>query len=214
MGPIGEVFGKEGVAVGQVVPRAGGPCAEGGLNAVGVGQLQGPVDFVGADVVEELALPPLGERRPIRLCGLQQGEGAHDVGAGEGEGVRNAAVHVALGGKVDDAIDMLLFHEVEYALEVADVHLDKAVVRRILNVPQVGKVAGIGEFVYIDDSVFGVFVDEEAHDMAANEARSAGDDYIPFHVVLRLLSVGLTRTYFFYCAGFPFDWKNMCIFAK
>ena len=46
----------------------------------------------------------------------------------------------------------------------------------MLDVAEVGKVAGVGELVEVDDLVAGIFVDEQAHYVRAYESGSAGDD--------------------------------------
>ena len=176
VGLVFEVLGEELLAVGQMVLAGGGLRGEGGLDAVGVGHLQGAIDLIGGDVVEALAFPLLGEGLPVELRGLQEGEGAHHVGLCEGEGVLDGAVHMALGGEMDDAVDMLVLHQLVNALEVADVHLDELVVGLALDILEVGEVTGIGEFVDVDDVVFGVLVYEQPYHMAANESGSAGDD--------------------------------------
>ena len=107
---------------------------------------------------------------------MQQAEGAHDVGAGEGEGVFDAAVYMALGSQVDDAVDVVLTHYVEHLVEVADVGAHEGVVGALFYIFEVGEVAGIGELVEVDDMVLGVFVDEEAHYVRAYEAGAAGDE--------------------------------------
>ena len=176
-----QVLGEELLAVGQMVALGGRRGGEGRLYALGVRHLQRAIHLVGADVVEALALVLLRQRLPVELGGLQEREGAHDVGAGEGEGVLDAAVHVALGGQVDDAIDVLLLHQLVEGVEVADVHADKLVVRALLDVLQVGQVAGVSEFVEVDDVVVRVLRDEEADDMRTDEAGAASDDDV-FHI--------------------------------
>ena len=88
---------------------------------------------------------------------------------------------MALGCQVYDAIHLLLLHEGIEGLEVADVHAHELVVGAVLHVLQVGKIAGIGEFVQVDDIVVGVLVHEQAYHMAAYESGSAGDDYASLH---------------------------------
>ena len=72
---------------------------------------------------------------------------------------------MALCCKVDDAVDVLVLHQLVEGIEVADVHPDELVVRLVLDVLEVGEVAGIGQLVKIDDLVLGIFVYEESYDM-------------------------------------------------
>ncbi len=45
---------------------------------------------------------------------------------------------MALGGKVNDAVYLLVLHQLVEGVEIADVHLDKLVVRLVFDVLQVG----------------------------------------------------------------------------
>ena len=107
---------------------------------------------------------------------MQQAEGTHDVGTGKGEGVFDAAVDVALGCQVDDAVDVVLSHYLEHLIEVADIGAHEGVVGSLFYVFEIGQVAGIGQLVKVDDVVLGILVDEEAHYVRAYEAGSAGDE--------------------------------------
>ena len=187
-----EVLSEEVTAVCQVVRAAAGACGEGRLNALGVSHGQRSVDFIGTDVVEaardafaadrsvsmlELTLNSIRQRLafPVEFGGLKQAEGAHDIGLCKGEGVPDASVHMAFGRKVDYAIDLILLHQRVEGVEVTDVHADEAVVGAVLNVPEVGQIAGIGQLVQIDDSVIRILVDEQPYHMAAYETGSTGN---------------------------------------
>ncbi len=188
-----EVFGEEEFAVGQMVLPAGGLRGEGGLDAFGVRHFQGTIHFVGTDVVEAFAFVALRQALPIELGSLEEREGAHDVGLSEGEGVLDAAVHVALSGKVDNAVDMLALHEGVDGVKIANVGTDEGVVGLILDVLQVGEVAGVCQFVDIDDVILGVFVHEKTDDVAADEARSASDDDSILHLRFDNLRITISK---------------------
>ena len=85
---------------------------------------------------------------------------------------------MALSGQMDYAIDILFLYQPVDSVKVTDVHPDEAVVGPVLNVPEVGQVAGIGQLVQVDDPVFRVLVDEQSHYVASNEACTSGYDYI------------------------------------
>ena len=177
------VFGEKAVPIDLVR-------TDWGCHTLGMCQLECAVDFIGGYVVKTLAVIPFGQRLPIDLCGLQQGERPHDVCPGKCEWVFYRPVHVALGRKVDYAVDGVLPHEREHGIIVADVPLDKCVVGLVLDITEVCQVAGVGQFVEIDDVVVGIGVDEKADDMAAYEACPAGDHDVPFiiaHLVLLLV---------------------------
>ena len=170
-----------GGAVGAVRVVLGGLEEE--LAAVGgrafrLVELEGAVHLIRRDVVETLAFPVAV---PILAGGLQQAEGAHHIGAGEGEGILDGAIHVALCGKVDDAIDIVLLHNGAHAVEVADIGLNKGVVRLVLDILEVGEVAGVSQGVEVNDFVLGVLVDKEADDVGTDEAGTAGNQDV-FHL--------------------------------
>ena len=101
---------------------------------------------------------------------------------------------MALGGEVDDAIDMFILHQFIDPFKVADVHLDKAVVRLVLYVLQVGEVAGIGQLVEVDDLIFGIFVHKKTNNVTADETSATGDDDGSFHVSMIKVKHGSHRT--------------------
>lgn len=51
------------------------------------------------------------------------------------------------------------------------------------NVFQIGQIAGVGELVEVHDVVIRIFVDEEAHDVRADESGTADDEYITLHLL-------------------------------
>ena len=89
---------------------------------------------------------------------------------------------MGFGGKVDDAVNLLVLHQLVEGVKVADVHLDELIVRLVLYVLEIGQVAGVSEFVEVDDVVFGVFVDKEAHHVRSDESRASCYQNVPFHV--------------------------------
>ena len=128
-------------------------------------QLQRSVDLIGRDVVEALALVALGACRPDLLGRLQQAQRAEDIGAGEGEGIADAAIHVTLGRE-----------EATHGLVVADVGLDEGEVRCLCHVSYGLEVARVGELVEADDVIVGVALGHQAHDVPPDEARPPGDE--------------------------------------
>ena len=127
-------------------------------------------------MVEAFAFVAFRETFPINLGSLQKAQRAHHVCPGERERVLDGAVHVALGGEVDDAGYFVLPHQFQHLVEVADVCLDEGVVRFVLDVFQVRQVSGIRQFIYIYNMVFRIFRYEKADYVAPDEAGAAGDD--------------------------------------
>ena len=80
---------------------------------------------------------------------------------------------MTLGSEMDDAVNLLVLHELVERVEVADVHLDKLIVGFVLDVLGVGWFPCLRHLVEVDDAIVGILVHEEANDMRANEACTA-----------------------------------------
>ena len=132
----------------------------------GVVERQVAVDLVGGDVVVADA---------VLADGLQEAEGALDVGAQEGLGVGDGVVVVGLGGVVHDGV--VARDDAVQELRVADVAHDElhAVGEQARDVLGV---AGVGQLVQDGDVHLGVVVDHVVHEVAADEAAAASDDDI------------------------------------
>ena len=130
----------------------------------GVVERQVAVDLVGGDVVVADAVFPHG---------LQQAEGALDVGAQERLRVGDGVVVVALCGVVDDGV--VARHQLVEQRGVADVAHDElhavgGQARDVLGV------AGVGQLVQNRDVDARVVVHDVVHEVAADEAAAARDD--------------------------------------
>ena len=125
------------------------------------------VDLVGGDVVVADA---------VLADGLQQAEGALDVGAQEGLGVGDGVVVVALGGVVHDGV--VARDDAVQQRGVADVAHDELHAVRWQAGDVLG-VAGVGQLVQDGDVHPGVVVDHVVHEVAADEAAAARDDDVP-----------------------------------
>ena len=122
------------------------------------------VDLVGGDVVVADA---------VLADGLQQAEGALDVGAQERLRVGDGVVVVALCGVVDDRV--VTRHDPIEQLRVADVADDE--LDPVLGQPRdVLGVAGVGQLVQDGDVDARVVVHDVVHEVAADEAAAARDD--------------------------------------
>ena len=122
------------------------------------------VDLVGGDVVVADA---------VLADGLQQAEGALDVGAQEGLRVGDGVVVVALGGVVHDGV--VARDDPIEQLRVADVAHDE--LHAVRGQPgDVLGVAGVGQLVQDGDMDVRVVVHDIVHEVAADEAAAARDD--------------------------------------
>ena len=130
----------------------------------GVVERQVAVDLVGGDVVVADS---------VFADGLQQAEGALDVGAQEGLRVGDGVVVVALGGVVHDGV--VAGDDPVQQLRVADVaHDELHAVRR--QPGDVLGVAGVGQLVQDGDVDVRMVVHDIVHEVAADEAAAARDD--------------------------------------
>lgn len=122
------------------------------------------VDLVGGDVVVADA---------VFADGLKQAEGALDVGAQEGLGVRDGVVVVGLRGVVHDGV--VARDDAVQQRGVADVADDE--LHAVGGQPRdVHGVAGVGQLVQDGDMYARVVVHHVAHEVAADEAAAARDD--------------------------------------
>ena len=161
----GAVPGAHQVVGGRLGGAVGGAGAVGRLlgEARRVVQRQVAVDLVGGNVVVADAVLPHG---------LQQAEGALDVGAQEGLRVGDGVVVVALGGVVHDGV--VAGHELIQKPGVADVAHDE--LHAVGGQPgDVLGVAGVGQLVQDGDVHLGVVLDHEVHEVGPDEAAAAGD---------------------------------------
>ncbi len=127
------------------------------------------VDLVGGDVVVADA---------VLADGLQQAEGALDVGPQERLGVGDGVVVVALGGVVDDRV-VTRDDTVEQS-GIADVAHDE--LHTVGGQPgDVLGVAGVGQLVQDGDVDARVVVHDVVHEVAADEAAAARDDDVLNH---------------------------------
>jgi len=112
---------------------------------------------------------------PVAAYYFEQMEGADDVGLDEVFRAVDGAVDVALGGEVDDGARLLFGEQFADQGAVADVALDEDVALVAVQAGEVLQVAGVGEFVEIEDRL--VVLSQPVEDeVRADEAGAAGDE--------------------------------------
>ena len=99
---------------------------------------------------------------------FQHGLGADHVGAEEQPRVEHGQAVVGFGGEVDDGVDPLLPDGLLGLSAVADITLDED--DPVLDVGQIGSVAGIGEHVVGNNVVVGVLFDPVADEVRPDES--------------------------------------------
>ena len=177
VGAVGD-RGAQAVGAGpgaheHVGARLGGAVGARGLIGRLLGELgrvverQVAVDLVGGDVVVADA---------VFADGLQQAEGALDVGAQERLGVGDGVVVVALRGVVHDGV--VAGDDAVQKLRVADVAHDE--LHAVRGEPgDVLGVAGVGQLVQDGHVDARVVFHHVVHEVAADEAAAARDDDVP-----------------------------------
>ncbi len=141
--------------------------------------MEGAINLVGGDVEEaEGNALRLGERFPEGAGGLEEVESPEDVGLQEGFGAINGAVHVGLGGKVDDGGEAVLGEEGGEEGGVVDVAVDEAVPRVAGEVCEGGGVAGVGELVEVENGEVRSGFKQVTDEVGADEAGAAGEQEV------------------------------------
>ncbi len=121
---------------------------------------------------------------PVEFRRLEKRKSSHYISLGKCKRILDASVYMAFGSKVDDARHMLVLHQLIHPVEVADISLDKFVVRFVFYVFQCCKIACIGKLVDVNYVVFRIFVDEKSYNVGADETGTAGDDDRTVHIIL------------------------------
>jgi len=140
-------------------------------------EIQGPVNLIGGYVIKPARLSvhrPI-QRLPIGLGGIKHGQCPHYVRACESERILYAPVHMSLGGQMYDAVYTVFGNDPAHCLQIAYIRLDEGIIRTILHLLEIGQIAGISQFVEIDDMVFRIFPDKMNDQVAAYETGAPGN---------------------------------------
>ena len=192
VGTVGQGNGEAvGVVVGQNQVVASGLAGRIGRAGV-VGRsfrkvaafAEASVHFVGGNMMKEHRRIPQG---PVAFLPRETGHieeriGSQHIGGHKGFGAQNGAVHVALGGKVDHRINLVLLKDLFHGRPVPDIRFDKdipglrsgAVLFR--DIGEAFAVPRIGQGIQIDDPARKVRTGGEkvAHHVGADKAGAAG----------------------------------------
>ena len=88
---------------------------------------------------------------------------------------------MALSCEMDNAVDLLVLHQLVEGVKVADVHLHKLVVGFVLDVLEICEIARIRQFVEVNNVILGILVHKQAHHVASNKA-CASSNYDCLHI--------------------------------
>src|SRR5579875_449065 len=97
---------------------------------------------------------------------------SQNVGADKWTGVENAAINVALGGKMDDAMDPL--HGGPHDVAVGDITMYETIAWMVGHIRQVRQIAGVGQGVKVDNMNIGFVFQYVVDEVAADEAATSG----------------------------------------
>jgi hypothetical protein len=100
---------------------------------------------------------------------LQEHVNAQDVGLNECAGVHQRAVDVRLGGEVDDGVGVT--HRLFDPGGVADVTMDEAIARVVLDVETVVEVTGVGQQIKIDNLPAWPLTKNQPYEIRADKSR-------------------------------------------
>lgn len=92
--------------------------------------------------------------------------------------------------QMDNTVDMVLPHQLQHLLEIADVCPYKRVIRFILNIFQVCQITSVCQFVKIDNVIIRIFIHKQTHHVASDEACTTRNKYIPFKFHCSVLLFG------------------------
>ena len=197
--PVGVMEGHDehiGAGLGGGVGAVG--AQRGGLHEEALGT-QSAVDLIGGHLQVLLALfPSLGIGIiPCFLGALQQVDRAHHVALHKNFGVLDGAVHMALGGKVDDVIEIVLCEQALDQLLVADIALHEHMAGVALHILQVFQIARVGQLIQIDQQDLRVFFEHIVHKVGTDKTGTAGDK-IFFHKFPLLFSAITPHFHYFH----------------
>ena len=116
--------------------------------------------------------------QPGGAGGFQQGEGADQIGFHEGRRSGDGAVHVALGGEMDEGVNLVFAQQAVHQPPVANIALDEDMPGGIGQIAQVVQRTGVGQQVEVDDADFGIGDQQMANEIAADETGAAGHQHV------------------------------------
>jgi len=117
-----------------------------------------------------------GESLVKRVCGIQQLEGAGDVGIEEYLWAKDGAVDVAFCGEVDHRAEAVFCKEALEQVCIADVAMDEGVVGVFLERPERQGIACVGQLVEIDEGSSD-YVKPVEYKIGTNKTRAACNEH-------------------------------------
>ena len=84
-------------------------------------------------------------------------------GLSESEWILDTSIYVALGSEMDDAIHLVVLHQLQHQVEITDITLYESIVRLVLDVLEVSQIASVSQLVEVDDVILRIFVHEKSY---------------------------------------------------
>ena len=175
--PVGVVVGAHQVVAGRLGRRIRAVR----LVAVGfskgrIGLGERPIHLVGRHMQQaEIAFPCICQAAPVGPHRFQQMEGPDDVGLDEFAWPVDRAVHVRFGCEVHHRARLVLCQQLADQGRITKVALDEHMARVAGQRCQILQIAGVGEFVEVDNRFVGAGQPVQ-YKVAAYEAGAAGDE--------------------------------------
>ena len=113
---------------------------------------------------------------PVLAAGVHQNGRADDIGLQEDARVFNGTIHMALGGKVDHHVGMLLLEELVHRLPIANVRPDKTEIGLVHHVLERREIARVRELIEAHDAVIGILPEHVKDKVTADKPGPAGHD--------------------------------------
>ena len=81
---------------------------------------------------------------------------------------------------MDNAIRFVLFHQLLHSGEITYICFYKSIVRLVFYIFEIRQISGVCQFIEIDNTVIGIFIDKQANDMRSYKSGASGNDDIAF----------------------------------
>ena len=120
---------------------------------------------------------------PILLGCLEKRQRAHHISTRKGERVLDTAVHMTFCRQMNDSINPVFCKYLLHLFKITDIRLDKGIIRSIFDILQICQIAGIGQFIQIDNVVIGIFGNEQANHMRSYKTSTSCNQNILQHHV-------------------------------
>src|SRR5215469_11967086 len=184
---IGTIRGQRGQSVGVMVSpyQVIGSRLRGRVGAIrrirrgfakgGIAGVQRSVYFVGRDV-KKAELDTLGIRQlsPVGAGLFEQSKRSIDIGTHKIVRTMYGTIQVTLCGKMNDCARAVSFEQFAHQRAIADVSLNEPVAGLRRNSFQVSGIAGVGEFVEVDERL-ALLAHPSQNEVGADESRASGD---------------------------------------